>query len=262
MFGIIPKSMWNKLLPSDENNLIPMVANLFVLTAYGKHMIFDIGLGDTLSDKEKKIYGTDGVTFLEDGLTLLGLTPDHIEYVILSHLHTDHAGGAVKLVDGKYVPRFPKAKYIIDRREWDAAIKPNERTAAVYIPERLNALREHGAVQFIEGTTELWPGIKAVFTGGHSEGHYAIEMNSDGECVYYYADIFPTTHHLRVPFIPATDIYPVASMDVKRKALPRFIKENVVLAFDHDINYAFGRVKEVDGKVTIEPVETVTTPTS
>src|SRR5512145_2540498 len=91
MFGVVPKSMWNKLLPADENNLVPMAANLFVLTAHGKKMIFDVGLGDTLSDRERKVYSTSGESNLDSGLSTLGLTPADIDYVILSHLHTDHA---------------------------------------------------------------------------------------------------------------------------------------------------------------------------
>lgn len=256
MFGIIPKSMWQRLLPADDNNLIPMAANLFVLSAHGKNMIFDVGLGDTLSDREKKIYGTDGQSNLDRGLASLGLSAEKIDYVILTHLHTDHCGGAVKRVDGQYVPRFSNAKYIIEKKEWEAALKPDERTSAVYIPERLTPIKEAGQLELIEGSTELFPGIKAAFTGGHSVGHYALEMESEGEQVWYYADIFPMTQHIRVPFIPATDVFPLTSMEVKRRTLPRLINKKVILAFDHDTRITFGRVKELEGKASVEPVQT------
>ncbi len=261
MFGVIPKTMWSKLLPADENNLVPMAANLFVLTAHGKKMIFDVGLGDTLSDKEKKIYSTSGESNLESGLRSLGLTPESIDYVILSHLHTDHSGGAVKRVDGQYVPRFPNATCIVEKKEWDAAFNTNERTSAVYIPERLRPLREHGKLQFIEGTTELFPGIKAVFTSGHSAGHYGIEMESGGQRVFYYADLLQSVYYARLPFIPAADIYPLISLDVRREMLPRVIDQDVVIAFDHAVHQPLGRIKQGEKQFILEPVEAALSPT-
>ncbi|MBU0982557.1 MAG: MBL fold metallo-hydrolase [candidate division Zixibacteria bacterium] len=247
MFGVIPKSMWSRLLAPDDNNLVPMVTNLFVLRAHGKHMIFDIGLGDTLTDREKKIYGTDGVSCLESSLTERGLTVADIDTVILTHLHTDHAGGAVIRRDGKYVPRFPNARYIVSRGEWENAMHPDERTAAVYVPERLRPLAEAGQIDFIDGDTELFPGIRAVRTGGHTMDHFGLEIESGGQKVVYYADIFCSAAHLRVPFVPATDLYPLDTMAFKRRVLPDIVDRGVVMAFDHDVTMPLARV-ESDGK--------------
>lgn len=247
MFGVIPKTMWSRLLPADENNLIDMVTNLFVLKAHGKVMIFDIGLGDTLSDREKKIYGTDGVSSLESGLASHGLKPEDVDAVILTHLHTDHAAGAVKRVDGDYVPRFPNARYYVSKTEWADAVNPNERTAAVYVPERLLPLEAAGLVEFFEGAKELFPGIKAVPTGGHTGGHYGLEIESEGEQLFYYADIFPMSTHMAVPYVPATDLYPLDTMEIKRRLLPRIVDQNVVMAFDHDTVTPLARIVS-DGK--------------
>ncbi len=247
MFGVIPKTLWSRLVPADENNLIDMVTNLFVLKAHGKTFVFDIGLGDTLSDREKKIYGTDGVSLLESGLQSHGLTPDDIDGVILTHLHTDHAAGAVKLVEGDYVPRFPNARYYVSRVEWNDAVNPDERTAAVYVPDRLKALEEAGQVEFIDGPTELLAGVKTEPTGGHTGGHFGLEIESEGEKLFYYADIFPMSTHMAVAYVPATDVLPLETMEIKRCLLPRIVDQNVIMAFDHDTVTPLARIVS-DGK--------------
>lgn len=255
MFGVVPKSLWQKLIQADESNLIPMVTNLFLLKAHGKYMIFDVGLGDTLSDREKAIYNTDGVSYLESELVRRGLTVQDIDYVLLTHLHTDHAGGAVKFVDGSFVPRFPKARYVISKKEWVTAFHADERTSAVYVPERFLALQKADQVDFIDSDTELLEGINAVFTGGHTQGHYALEIESEGEAVFYYADVFCTTAHLRVPYVAATDLFPLETMGAKRRVLDRVADKNVIMAFDHDVTTPLARIRLINGKHVAEPVD-------
>ena len=255
MFGVIPRAIWQRMIPPDDNNLIDMHTNLFVLKAHGKNVIFDAGLGDSLSEREQKIYTASGKTSIDTGLAGLGLTPGDIDYVILTHLHTDHAGGAVKIEDGHFVPRFEGAKYITSKQEWNSAMNPDERTSAVYVSERYRALEDSGRVELIDTDTELFPGIKAVFTGGHTEGHFALEMESGGQKVFYYADVFCTSNHMPVPYVPAVDLFPNQTMAIKRKKLPEIISDGVIMAFDHDINIPFGRARQDGRRIVVEKIE-------
>lgn len=255
MFGVVPKSIWSRLIPADENNLIDMVTNLFVLSQGRRHILFDAGLGDTLTEREKKIYTTDGHSMMDEGLASLGLAVEDISYVILTHLHTDHAAGAVKLEGGKYVPRFPNARYVIGRTEWKTAMKPDERTSAVYSPERLQALKDAQVVDLIDLDREIFDGIRAVRTGGHTSGHFGLEMESGGQKVWYYADIFCTSAHMKVAYVPATDLFPLETMEVKREKVPQIVEEQIVMAFDHDTHTPLGRVRYDDNKkLTVAPV--------
>ena len=254
MFGVVPRAIWKRLMPPDDNNLIFMVTNIFVLRANGKTILFDAGFGDTLSERERKIYGIEGESRLGKGLKEFGYSAEDIDYVILTHLHTDHAAGAVKRENEQYVPRFPNARYIIGRQDWEAAMHPNERTAAVYSPERLGALDDAGVVEFIDGSTELFPGIAAIHTGGHTEGHYIIEMESEGHRVLYYADIVPTSAHLGVPYVAATDLFPLDTMAIKRRMLPQLTDTEAVMTFPHDPQMAFANIRQHGNKLTAQPV--------
>jgi glyoxylase-like metal-dependent hydrolase (beta-lactamase superfamily II) len=255
MYGVVPKKIWSKFAPADENNMVAMDTNIFLLRAGEKNILLDTGLGDCLSPNEKKIYAASGLTTIESTLHNLGLTNDDIDIVFLSHLHTDHAGGTVKDIGGVLIPRFPKARYVVQRTEWNDAINPNERTAAVYIVERLMILQKSGQLDLLEGDTEILPNIKTIHTGGHTPGHQGIEATSDGMMVGYYADIFPSSHHIRIPYVAAVDLNPLETMAAKRKLVDKMLKGNIAIAFDHDVDIKIGRLSDENGKIIVNKVE-------
>ncbi|HSH00581.1 MAG TPA: MBL fold metallo-hydrolase [candidate division Zixibacteria bacterium] len=259
MFGVVPRVIWGKLMPVDENNCVPMVTRLYVLEAGGKRYLVDTGLGDCLSEREQKVYVTGNDSGLDSGLAALGLTPSDIDVVLLTHLHTDHSGGAMKVDHGQFVPRFPNATYVVQRIELEAALNPDERSAAAYSQERMGALEASGQLTVIDGDTELAPGVRAVVTGGHTAGHQGFEFTSGGETVANYCDIVPFAHHLRIPYIAATDLFPLETLRLKQRLIPRLVEERITLALAHDFAHTLVCLAEERGRVTFTDVQPAVT---
>lgn len=247
MFGVIPRVMWQKLMPVDENNYIPMVTRLYVVEADGVRYLIDTGLGDCLSEAEQKVYATDNVSGMDAGLAALGLTPDDINVVLLTHMHTDHSGGAMIRGGDGFLPRFKNATYFVQQAELDVALNPDERSAAAYSIERMQALLDSGKLQVIAGDTEIAQGVRAALTGGHTAGHQGFEFSSGGETVANYCDIIPFVHHLRLPFLAATDLYPLDTLRYKKPLIRRFVDENITLALAHDHAHTLVKVT-ADGR--------------
>jgi glyoxylase-like metal-dependent hydrolase (beta-lactamase superfamily II) len=254
MFGVVPKKIWGRMIESDEDNLIPMQTNLFLVDTGSKKILCDTGLGTMLSKKEQKVYATAEASNLETGITKLGFEIDGIDYVILTHLHTDHAGGAIKEDKGRVIPRFAAARYIVQKSEWEDAMHPDERTAAVYMTDRLRALETFGQLELVDGDIELLPGVKLVRTGGHTRGHMGVEFTSGGETIAYYADIIPSSHHFKVPYVASVDLFPLDTMKIKRSLTARALAGEIYLAFDHDVEIPIGRAVEEGVRTVIKPV--------
>src|SRR5262245_10787472 len=188
MFGVVPKTLWERRTPADERNRIAMGLRPLLIRTPERNILIDAGVGDKMSAKEQEIYAFDRREHLDHSLGAHGLTAGDIDVVLASHLHFDHAGGFTRLDDGVLRPRFPKARYLVRRGEWDDATHPNERNRASYLLQNYQPLQEAGVLDFIEADGEVLPGISVWRTGGHTMHHQLIKIEADGRTAVFVAD--------------------------------------------------------------------------
>src|SRR5262245_7625454 len=223
MFGVVPKVLWERRAPPDERNRILMGLRPLLVRTPTHTVIIDAGIGDKMSAREVDIYGIDRRQHLDHSLAALNLTVADIDLVIASHLHFDHAGGFTERVDGRMRPRFPRARYLIRQGEWNDATHPHERNRASYLVDNFMPLQEAGVVDFIAEDCEVVPGISLCRTGGHTQHHQLVKIESEGRTAVFVADLIPTAAHIDLPWIMAYDLYPMDTLAYKK----RFVREAV-----------------------------------
>jgi glyoxylase-like metal-dependent hydrolase (beta-lactamase superfamily II) len=255
MFGVVPKIIWERLVPADEFNRVKLDLNLLLVKTKGENVLIDTGMGDALSEKHKKIYGIEKSSNLEGKLSELNLTPEDIDLVILTHLHADHSGGVVKLDEsGKKIPRFPNARHVVQIKEWNDAMSPDERTSATYFTENLKLLEDSSLLVLIDGEDEVAKGIKVTNTGGHTAGHQAVLIQDGENKILCPGDIIPSASHLKIPYVASVDLFPLETMTQKRKFLDMCINDGWLLAFDHDVNIKLGRLEKLGIEIKVSKV--------
>jgi glyoxylase-like metal-dependent hydrolase (beta-lactamase superfamily II) len=260
MFGVVPKPLWERRIKPDDRNRIQLGMRCLLIEHESGLVLIDTGAGNKENEKFHDIYGVEnagenGATQLEDGLRDLRAQPSDIAIVINSHLHFDHAGGnTAKTADGRIVPTFPNARYVVQQREYEYATKTNERTAASYFPHNFVPLHESGQFDFVRGEKEIVKGISVLPTPGHVPGHQGIKLESDGEIAFYIADLAPTTSHLPLPWIMGYDVEPLVTLETKRTILGRAVEEGWLLVFEHDAETPWTRIRH-DGRAFV-PIET------
>lgn len=260
MFGVIPRLLWQKLLPPDDENRVPMVANVFVIKTSDSRIVLDTGLGDSLSDFDRKVYAPKGPSRMNDALNALGCPPETITHVILTHLHTDHSNGIFSGDPAAPDLRFPNAAHFVQKDEWDDAMTPNERTDAVYIRSRFARLEQSGKLRLLNGDSEITPGVRVKRTGGHTRGHQTVEVTQAAERFVYFADLIPTRFHLKGPWVAAVDLFPLETMKAKRALLAECCNTKTVIGFDHDTEFIFGRLVQKQKWMDVVPVDAATRP--
>ena len=255
MFGVVPKVLWERKLAADDRNRVRLATNCLLVRGGGFVALVESGLGDRWDAKARDLYAIDDRTTLAKSLERLGVRPEDVDALVLSHLHFDHAGGATRLEDGRAVTAFPNATLYVQEVELAHARSPHERDRASYRPDDWEPWAQAGRLRAVSGEEEVRPGVTVVPVRGHNEGMQAIRVESEGETAFYFADALPTSAHVPVPWIMGYDLYPVDLIENKKRLLATAVREGWLCVFEHDPDVPWGRIVEgADGKRRVEPV--------
>jgi len=255
MFGVVPKVLWNKLNPADDENRIELGLNCLLIKTPTKYVLIDTGIGEILKDKFKNIYKVERDFGLIVSLGKNGVKPENIDFVINTHLHFDHCGGNTIEKNGVVVPTFPNAQYIIQKQEWFDATHTNERTKSSYLRDKFIPVEKAGQLFLADGEYEVLPGIKVVVTNGHTKGHQSVMIESDAKKAIYLGDLIPTASHMKLPYIMGYDLLPLNVLEKKKEVIRKAIEEKWLLIFEHDPKTQFAYLIEENGKQILKPLQ-------
>ena len=236
MFGVVPKSIWQKTNPADVNNMCTWAMRCLLVEDGARLILIDTGIGDKQSEKFFSHYYLHGDDTLQKSLAAKGFTPDDVTDVFLTHLHFDHVGGAVKRVGDKLMPAFKNAIYWSNERHWDWAINPNERERASFLSENILPISESGQLKFIDvnGSTNFMNGFDVRFVSGHTEAMMLPLIKYKGRQILYMADLLPSTGHLPIPYVMAYDMFPLTTMAERKLFFKEAAEKDYVLYLEHD----------------------------
>ncbi|MGO9689578.1 MAG: MBL fold metallo-hydrolase [Syntrophobacteraceae bacterium] len=235
MFGVVPKVLWQKKYPVDSENYIPLAASPILLKTAGSLVLIESGLGNKLTDKQKNIFRLREEWSVPQDLTRLGIDRQEINFVVLTHYDFDHAGGVVMQDEtGKLELTFPKAKHVLQKREWDDVMHPNVRSINTYWPLNYELLKGSKNLELVDGEVEIVPGVSVVRTGGHNGGHQILKMESRSLKALHLGDLLPTHAHANPLWIMAYDNYPMDSIAGKESWIKAGVNENAWFTFYHD----------------------------
>ncbi|MBY0550246.1 MAG: MBL fold metallo-hydrolase [Candidatus Obscuribacterales bacterium] len=255
MFGVVPKTLWGKTSQCDEQNRVPLACNLLFIETPNANVLIETGMGPRWTERERQRYEVKPLLDYDNFLASIGKCNNDVDAVVISHLHFDHAGGAVAFRENKLVPAFPRARYYVQRGEWEFAHNANARAKGSYRHEDFAPLMEYGVLELIDGDTQIVPGVQVRVTGGHTSHHQVVVFESGDRKGVYFADIIPTKNHLSPPWVMGYDHYPLTSCDIKSEYLATAAEENWLVVFDHEVEVPWGHVKMTgDNKFEWQPL--------
>lgn len=241
MFGTIPRVLWEKVAPPDEENRIRLRINPLLIRLGGKNVLVDTGMWDRGGEKFEQMYALERDETVFRGLRDVGVEPGDIDLVINTHLHFDHCGRNTGLTGE---PTFPNARYVVQQQEWHDALHTHERSRASYIADTFLPIHDAGLFDLVDGETELLPGLSVLPLPGHNLGQQGVVLRSGGQTLVYTADLVPTTAHAPYPYVMGYDLYPVTCLEQRKKYLPQWFEEGAVICTPHDPEVAFARLHE------------------
>jgi len=256
MFGVIPKTLWERCMPADNRNRITLAMNCLLIQTAGKNVLVETGAGDKFDAKRRDIYGIGPGERLLDSLRKAGLSADDVDIVINTHLHFDHCGwNTHRDGDGQVVPTFPRARYYVQRGEYEHACQPTERDRASYLPENFEPLMAREQLVLLAGEDEIVPGVDVVRVPGHTRDMQCVRVSAEGRTAFFFADLVPTTAHLSNPWIMGYDLYPLITLEQKKMWLPQALEQKWLCLFAHDPLTPAAYLREQAGQLVAEPAE-------
>lgn len=251
MFGVVPRSLWSRVAPPDESNRVRLSTNCLYVEAGAQRILVETGVGDKFSPRHAEMYGIARELPLGERLrALTGCAPEEITVVVNTHLHFDHAGGNTTHDEsGRSVPTFPNARYLVSRAEFEHAESPHERDRASYLPENWRPLAESGQLELMPDAYEVVPGLTLETVAGHSRTMQCVRLERAGRTLYGFADLVPTRAHVAPAWIMGYDLYPVETLEAKKRLLPQAAREGWLCLFYHDAEVPLARLVEDEGKL-------------
>ncbi|MDY0343096.1 MAG: MBL fold metallo-hydrolase [Lentimicrobium sp.] len=256
MFGVVPKSLWSKNYPADENNLINMAMRCLLVVDGDRKILINNGIGDKQSEKFFSHYYLNGEDSLLKSLAAAGYKPEDITDMFLTHLHFDHCGGSVKYTaDGSaFETVFPNAMYWISVQQWDWAMHANRRESASFLKENIKPIEESGRLKLFDSPGELFPGIEIRFYNGHTEGQAIPFISYKGKTLVFTSDLLPTNAHLPLPWVMSYDTRPLITLDEKETFLEEAVNKGYILYFEHDLYTECCTLKQTEKGIKVDKV--------
>lgn len=248
-FGLVPRVMWERYVPDiDEKYRLPVGLNSLLVRGKGQTVLVDTGCGDK-GVRAPGAMGVENAGTLLENLAAEGVAADDVDVVLNTHLHFDHCGGNTIEEAGKLRPAFPRARYILQKGEWEAATHPNDRTRGTYLAENFEPLADAKAVELVDGDAEIVPGLRMVQAPGHTEDHVVVEVESGGDYALYIGELSQHPVQLeRLAWISAFDIMPLVSLETKKRFVERAIEKDATIVSVHHEYPGVGRIRAEDGR--------------